>query len=106
MRVAWRWTIPLHIDKPRRRTIISDSKSLPQGRGDFARSVVFVLKLFFFSLEINIPMNGHLGFFLVFKESIVQNLVINVDFAQFRVHSFPEFLLHNSCSIGHRKRVS
>ena len=49
--------------------------------------------LILFALVVHITVGCCLRLLLVLKEGVVEHLIVNVDFAHFRLHAFSHFLL-------------
>ena len=58
-----------------------------------SRFKVFHAYFVLLALVIHVSMSGLLRLLLVLKESIVQHLVIDLNFAHLRLHTLPHFLL-------------
>ena len=100
VRIRWRWTISLHVVQPWRWHVLLNAKGSPQGWAEMAWLEILHPNLIFFTLKIYIAMGCLLGLFLIFEESIVKHLVIDVDLAHLRLHTLPHFLLQSLCVIG------
>ena len=56
--------------------------------------------LILFTLVVNITVRRHLWFGLVFEESIMQYLIVNIDFAHLGLHALSHFLLQSLCLVS------
>ena len=87
------WTVPLHVVEPRGWHVLLDAQCCSQRWAQVARLEVFHTDFVLLALEVYVTMRSLLGFLLVLEESIVQDLVVNLDLAHLRLHAFSHLLL-------------
>ena len=62
--------------------------------------------LVFLSLVVDIPMLGHLWPLLVLEEGVMQDLIVNINFAHFWLHSLSHLLLERLRLVSLRRLLS
>ena len=67
---------------------------------------VFHADFVFLSLVVDVPMLSHLWLLLVLEKGVMQDLIVDIDFAHFWLHSLSHLLLERLRLVSLRRFLS